>query len=556
MNPRNFTLMAVVALAAAGGGYWLGKPAASPHHQTTATQGERVVDYYQSPMHPWIVSDEPGRCTICGMELVAVYVGESGAAMGETVQLSESSASVIGVATAPVQKRELQRRLRVNGIFEIDHTRHRVLSARVPGRIEELFVDQVGIHVDADEPLVTLYSPSMLTAQRIYVERRVAGPGAFSASQVAEARERLLDLGATAADLDRLDETRQPDATVTLRAPFAGTVTSRGDRAYIGQYVEESDTLFEIGDLASLWFVFNAYETDLTHLAIGQSVTIASPGSHHAATVAPIAFIDPNLNPMTQTARARVVIPNADHQWRHMQTASAEVQLSLGEHLTVPRSAVLFTRDEPLVFVEVASQTYQPRSLTLGVAGDHAYAVVDGLQAGERVVSRAALMIEGQAQLMAPPKSMDSDSHGMAMSHDITTDIAKLSPFVIATAHAAEALAADDLNAYIESLPALHEAWGDYVEQTPDAPGGPLDELVNQLTDGPTIKDARDAFEPFSTAVADLTKQAGLHESGAVHIFQCPMSPVLGKGRWVQIGDQLRNPFFGSGMLSCGSPIK
>ena len=110
------------------------------------------------------------------MELVAVYVGESGAAMGETVQLSESSASVIGVATAPVQKRELQRRLRVNGIFEIDHTRHRVLSARVPGRIEELFVDQVGIHVDADEPLVTLYSPSMLTAQRIYVERRVAGP--------------------------------------------------------------------------------------------------------------------------------------------------------------------------------------------------------------------------------------------------------------------------------------------------------------------------------------------------------------------------------------------
>ncbi len=527
-------------------------------HDPAGQSGERVVDYYQSPMHPWIVSDEPGRCTICGMALVPVYVGQAAlTASGEDiVQLSAASAGVIGVATTVAHEAELHRTLRVNGAFEIDHTRHRVLSARVPGRIEELQVDQVGIPVKAGDILAALYSPEMLTAQRIYVERRVAGPGAFSTSQVAEARERLLDLGATPEDMRRLEETHQPKAEVTLRAPFDGIVVSRGDRAYTGAYVEESDTLFEIGDMSAMWFVFDVYETDLDVIRVGQPVTIASPGSTENPVIAPVSFIDPNMNPITRTAQARVVVQNRDGRWRHRQSATAEISIALGEHLTVPRSSVLFTRQEPVVFVAVADQTYRPARVTLGPVGDDAYAISTGLDAGDRVVSQAALMIEGQAQLSAPPTHSDSDHDMMAMQHPVEDDVAALQPFVLAVADAAEALAADQLTAYVEALPPLHENWQAYVAQTPDACDGPLDQLVNALSDGPTLTDARDAFEPFSTAVADLARQAGLHHNGVVNIFQCPMSPILGKGRWVQRGEDLRNPFFGSEMLTCGSPIQ
>lgn len=557
MNSRSLSVLLPVALIAAGVGYWLGSPKSDHTHSSTETaNADRKIKYYQSPMHPWITSETPGRCTICGMELVPVYEGESGFASESTVRLGSNTAGVIGVQTAKVEPQELTRTLRVNGVFEIDHTRHRVLSARVPGRIEHLYVDQVGMAVEAGEPLATLYSPEMLTAQRVYTERSIAGLGAYSSSELAEARERLLDLGATADDLERLESTRELDATVTVRAPFAGTVVQRGERAFIGSYVEESDTLFELGQLSPLWFVFDAYEPDLDILDEGQVLSIFPANVGAEPQISRISFIDPNLDPMTRTARVRAVVTNPEKRWRHQQTAAAEITIRLGSHLAVPRSAVLFTRDQPLVFVEVADNTYQPRTIELGPTGDLAYAVQSGLAADDRVVTEAALILEGQAQLSNPFNVMEPMSHGMGDEViDSAADIAALQPLVLAVADAAAALANDNLAAYGESLPAVLAQWSAYADETPDAVGGPLEKMINALTAGSTLKEAREPFEPFSTAVADLARQAGLHDAGVVHIFQCPMTPVLGKGRWVQRTDDLRNPFFGSAMLTCGAPI-
>lgn len=551
-------LLAAVALIAAGLGYWWGRPNVtdeSGNPSSPAAREGRSIKFYQSPMHPWIVSDEPGRCTICGMAMVPVYEGEAGfsGTGAEVVQLGSASAAVIGVATSVAHESTLYRTLRVNGTFEMNHTRHRVLSARVSGRIETLHINHVGMRVETGDPLVSLYSPEMLTAQRIYVERRVAGPGAFAASQVAEARERLLDLGITPEDLSRLEETHEPVASVTLLAPFDGIVVRRGDRAYTGAYVQEADMLFEIGDMSSLWFVFDVYETDLGEVRPGLPVTITPASPAQSSVVAPVSFIDPNIDPITRTAPARVVVPNRDGRWHHRQTATAELTLSLGEHLSVPRSAVLFTRQEPVVFVAVADQTYQPTTVTLGPRGDDAYAITSGLKAGDRVVSQAALILEGQAQLTAPPSPSAPNQATMMAMQD--ADIDTLRPFVLAVADAAETLSADSLASYVEALPQVHEQWSNYVAQTPDARDGPLDQMVNALNDGPTLTDARESFEPFSTAVADLATQAGLHHSGEVSVFQCPMSPVLGTGRWVQRGTELRNPFFGADMLTCGSPV-
>lgn len=547
------TLISVAVLAGAIG-FWLGRDGgADSSNPGDPSSTGRMVKFYQSPMHPWIVSETPGRCTICGMELVPVYEGEAGFGMGETVQLNDSTSSVVGVRTAEAQMQDLNRTLRVNGVFEVDHTRHRVMSARVPGRIEQLYVDQVGIEVKADEPLATLYSPEMLSAQRVYLERLVAGPGAVSSSQLAEARERLLDLGATEEDITRLEETREPIATVTVRAPFAGTVIRRGDRAFAGAYVEEADTLFELGDLNRMWFVFDAYEADLSVIERGQTVTIFPSLPAEDPVYAPISFIDPNLDRMKRTAGVRVVVPNPVGRWHHQQTARAEVNVRLGNHLTVPRSAVLFTRRDPIVFEQVDRQTYRPRSVVLGAVGDEGYAIRSGLAEGARVVTEAALLLEGQAQLNSPVNLMEEPE--MADMSDAFTDIAALEPLVLAAADAAAALANDDLRAFAAELPELQARWTEYRTQTPDAVDGPLDEMVSKLVAGPNITAAREPFEPFSTAVADLARQAGLHRMGKINIFQCPMTPVLGTGRWVQRDADLRNPFFGASMLTCGSPV-
>ncbi len=546
------SLVLVAAVAATAGWFTALRlhPAAASTSDSTHTAA-RKIKFYQSPMHPWIKSDKPGKCTICGMTLVPVYEGESGIATDSgLVSLSSASGSVLGVQTSEIRHAALTRTLRVTGVLDDDETLHRILAARVPGRVEKLFVNQLGAEVAADQPLVTLYSPEVLNASRLYIERLKAGPNAFPASEVAEARERLLMLGLTLDDVTRIETNRVPEATLTVRAPMAGTVVARA--AYEGQYVQPDTTLFEIGDLSHLWFLFDAYEADLPFLHLSQTVEVASPSRPGETVSAPIAFIDPNLNPATRTARIRVVIPNADRRFLHRQTASGRVSIETPDALLVPRSAVLFTQAAPLVYVDKTGGAYEPRTVKLGRVGDDTYEVLSGLTTGEKVVTQGALLLDGQAQLAHSANSATA----VPPASEKATDMGKMpmlpQPLVLTAADASAALAADDLPAYAKLLPALTAA-----VHTAGAAHETLMPLAEKLVPGPDLKTARDAFEPFSTAVADLVRaQPADTREPALKIFECPMAPTLGKARWLQRDTPMRNPFFGSEMPDCGKELK
>jgi len=546
MKPSSLLTFALVAALAGTAGWFTARHAGPATAVASEAAGSaRKIKFYQSPMHPWIKSDKPGKCTICGMTLVPVYEGESGIPTDAgLVPLSAASASVIGVQTAEIRRAPLTRTLRVTGVLDDDETLHRILTARVPGRVEKLFVNQLGAEVAAGEPLITLYSPEVLNASRLYIERLKAGPNAFPATEVAEARERLLMLGLTHDDVARIEKNRVPEATLTVRAPMAGTVVARA--AYEGQYVQPDTTLFEIGDLSHLWFLFDAYEPDLPFLHVGQTVEVSVPSRPGETISAPITFIDPNLNEMTRTARIRVVIPNADRRLLHRQTASGRVLINTPDLLLVPRNAVLFTQGAPVVYIDKAAGAYEPRTLKLGRAGDDSYEVLSGLNAGEKVVTQGALLLDGQAQL----------AHSASPEKPTLTPMAATPPalpsaLVLATADAAAALAADDLPAYAKLLPALTAA-----VHTSGPAHDTLMPLAQKLVPGPDLKTARAGFEPFSTTISDLVRAQPVDQREGLKIFECPMSPVLGKGRWLQHDATLRNPFFGSAMLDCGTELK
>ena len=547
MKPSSVITLVLVAALAASAGWFTARHSApvmaSTHEPASAA---RKIKFYQSPMHPWIKSDKPGKCTICGMTLVPVYEGEAGIATDSgLVSLSSASASVVGVQTSEIRRAPLTRTLRVTGVLDDDETLHRILTARVPGRVEKLFVNQLGAEVAAGEPLVTLYSPEVLTASRLYIERLKAGPNAFPASEVAEARERLLMLGLIEDDVTRIEKTRVPEATLTRRAPMAGTVVVR--TAYEGQYVQPDTTLLEIGDLSHLWFIFDAYEPDLPFLHLGQTVEISVPSRPGEVVSAPIAFIDPNINEMTRTARVRVVVPNTGRLLLHRQTASGRVVIETPDLLLVPRGAVLHTQASPVVYVDKTGGAYEPRTVTLGRIGDDTYEVLSGLNAGDKVVTQGALLLDSQAQLAhsASPETTPP-------APVVTSKTPALpSALLLAAADAAAALATDDLPAYAKLLPTLTAA-----VHASGPPHDTLMPLAAKLVPAPDLKTARSAFEPFSTAVVDLVRAqpAEKRETG-IKIFQCPMSPVLGKARWLQRESTLRNPFFGSQMPDCGEPL-
>ncbi|HWA08753.1 MAG TPA: efflux RND transporter periplasmic adaptor subunit [Opitutaceae bacterium] len=359
---------------------------------------------YQCPMHPWIHSDHPGKCTICGMSLVAM---DPAGSVASTVTLRPDQVASLGVATTPVGRGPLVRTLRVNGQIDDDDTRHRILAARIPGRVDQLFVNAVGAEVVAGAPLATIYSPDVLTAERVFVERLKAGEAAFPAADRAAARERLFELGLTEPEIHALETTQQPSATLTVRAPLAGTVVSKS--VYEGQYVTASDRLFEIADFSSMWFLFDAYEQDIPWLSVGQSVEVTTGAVPGETIRAPIAFIDPNFDEGTRTTKVRVVIPNPHfnlegehHRLPHRVPAEGKVKIETAAVLLAPRSAVLDAGDGPVAYVDHGDRTYEQRRLRLGRRGDDQVEVLAGLQEGERVVTQGALLIDAQARL-APP---------------------------------------------------------------------------------------------------------------------------------------------------------
>jgi Cu(I)/Ag(I) efflux system membrane fusion protein len=487
-------------------------------------------------MHPWIKANTPAKCTICGMDLVAVQPGDAVVPTG-TVALSPSIVTTLGVETDVVALRPLARTLRVLGTIEDDDTRHRLITAWVEGRVEKLHANVVGVNVTAGAPLLEIYSPELQIAQREFVQ--LARAGELAATALPAARARLRKLGLGDPQLDELLRTGEPGLVTTVAAPTGGTIVKKD--VYEGQWVKGGDKLLELADFSQMWFVFEVYEPDLAWLRTGQTVSISLRSLPGEVITAPIAFIDPNFNATTLTTKARAVLANphlaADgtrHPLFHRVTAEGRVALDAPTVLTAPRSAVLDTGSGPVAYVEASTGRYETRALKLGRRGDTLVEVLAGLRAGEKVVTHGALLVDAQAQLAR--EAADTVLAGSTAP----AGSEQLSSLANAAADAAAALAADNFPAYQTAFPRLIAASAAF----PTLP---------RLEVGDALKAARRSFEPWSTAVADLLRPHGA--TLGVHVFQCPMAPVLGKGRWVQRDAALRNPFFGAAMASCGNEL-
>jgi Cu(I)/Ag(I) efflux system membrane fusion protein len=527
------------------------------HHSATANGTEPKIKFYQCSMDPQIISDKPSKCTICGMNLAPIYEDSGTESQNiDTTKLSESISSVIGVASAPARVDSLRRTLRIAGVISNDETQQRILSARVPGRIEKLHINQVGVEVVHNQPLAVIYSPDVLTAQRLYLENfRLGKTGvkAISISEIATSREKLLALGLADEDIKHLEETDKPDSMLILRAPFDGTVVTR--KVYEGQYVNVNDELFEIGDFSSLWFIFDAYERDLPLLKLNQPVTVIFASLPGENVTAPITFIDPNLNETTRTARIRVVLNNPQRRILHRQTANGMVHIETEPALLIPRSAVLYTHEKPAAYVDLGGGAYQFRQLELGKTGDSDVEILGGIEEGEKVVTQAALLIDSQSQLShfaTVKEETEKPTEQESPLSKLTEPVILPEHFVRTMISVTSALSSDNLAEYQKILPDLLEAFHQLPQEVHDI----LTPFAKKLVSGKNLKEARQPFEPFSNIVADIVRK----QPAAVRqakIFQCPMSPVLGTARWIQDNNvETRNPFFGSEMLNCGVELQ
>ena len=382
----------IVALLAALFGWCAAVLVRHPAQGTTA--GGRKVLLYQSPMHPWVKSNRPGKCTVCGMELVPIYEGGRPVNTGvsDVVMLPEGSANAVGIQIAEVTRKKLVRTLRVAGMIGEDESRHGVISAPVEGRLDGLAMSCDGQQITRRQPLATIFSRTLLNAAHEYLAAVKQG-----GSEVDAAKMRLMRYGLVWEQIAAIPTRQEDDSYFGILAPLSGTIV----KSYVseGQYVKEGDKLFEIADFTRMWFMFTAYERDLPSIRVGQVVEVKTPSLPGETLKARVGFISPNLDEATRSARVRVVLENPERRIKNNTFAEGMLEADAPEVLAIPRTAVLWPGTQPRVYIEKEPSCYVRRMVKLGRAGDEDWEVLDGLKEGERVVRTGSLLVDSQAQL-------------------------------------------------------------------------------------------------------------------------------------------------------------
>ena len=279
-------------------------------------------------------SDDPNsRCPVCGMKRESVGVELDGPTGDDEIGLSERAQRLAALATEPVERRLLSKHIRAVGKIGYDETRHKMVSAWISGRIDQLFADFTGMVVSQGDHLVKIYSPELLSAQEEYLQARRAlaatggnglGPSRRGAEQLAQSARRKLELlGITDVQIEAIESSGTPQTHLVVHAPLGGTIV--GKRAMEGMYVKTGDPLYEIADLTRVWLLLDVYEADLLWVQPFQEVRVtaeALPGEQFRGQ---LAFVDPVVDETTRTIRVRVNIDNPKRRLKPEMFVTAEV---------------------------------------------------------------------------------------------------------------------------------------------------------------------------------------------------------------------------------------
>lgn len=324
-----------------------------------------------------------------------------------TVQISPERQQLIGVRFGTVERRTLQKVTRTAGRIDYDEKRIGTVAPKISGWIEDLYVDFTGQFLRQGEPLLTIYSPELVSTQEEYLLALKARLD-WSKSPFAEvsesgkllaesARRRLKLWDISDAQIETLEKTREPMKTLTLYSPFTGYVLKK--MITRGQFVEAGMALYTIADLSVVWLIADIYEYELPSIRLGQKAAIEMaiyPGEKFTGK---LIYIYPYLDPQTRTAKVRFELANPHDKLKPEMFANVEISVLLGDRLAIPEGAVIDTGVRKVVIVDRGSGYFEPREVKLGAKAGEIFEVIDGLKAGERVVTSANFLIDSESKL-------------------------------------------------------------------------------------------------------------------------------------------------------------
>jgi Cu(I)/Ag(I) efflux system membrane fusion protein len=322
------------------------------------------------------------------------------------VQISPERQQLIGVKIGTVEMRPLEKIIRTVGRVDYDERKVVTVSPKIGGWIEDLYVDFTGRYVRQGEPLLTIYSPELVSTQEEYLialrarKDLVKSPFAevaASGNSLAESARRRLKLWDISDDqIKALEESGQAKKTLTLYSPFSGFVLEK--MAYKGMSLMPGMALFKLADLSTVWLYADIYEYELPFVRVGQQATIQLSYLSGETFSGKAIYIYPSLDPNTRTAKVRFEFPNPDGKLKPEMFANVEIKVHLGTKLVVPEGAIIDTGLRQIAIVDKGNGYFEPREVKVGAKVDNYYEILKGLKAGERVVTSANFLVDSESR--------------------------------------------------------------------------------------------------------------------------------------------------------------
>jgi len=382
----------------------------------TAPKAEGKI-LYHCPMHPNYISDKPGTCPICNMDLVRIKKEEPPPSGVEveghaSIILNPQRRQLIGVQVETARKKSVSKTIRAVGRVGYNEKAQSSVNLKFGGWVEELFVKAVGDPVRKGDPLFTVYSPELLEAQQNYLLARETNlaQGEKSSSPVRalaeeaqrSARERLLLWDFTTDQVRQIETKGRALKQVTVYSKVDGIVTARN--IVLGKYTEPGRDLYEIADLSTVWMYADIYEYEIPLVKVGQKARIqvsSMPGEEFQGTVS---YIYPYLNDQTRTVRVRMEFPNPKGELKPGMYSTVMLDSDLGEQLIVDESAILFAGTRNIAFIDKGEGILEPREVTVGQRVEGFAIILKGISEGEKVVTSGNFLVDSESRLKAALK--------------------------------------------------------------------------------------------------------------------------------------------------------
>ncbi|MEH6746550.1 MAG: efflux RND transporter periplasmic adaptor subunit [Maribacter arcticus] len=534
----------------------------------THDHSSEIQEVWTCSMHPQIMQPEPGNCPICGMNLIPLEIGGEGLAMNE-IKMTKNAMSLANIQTSIVGSNMSSERdgiISLSGKIATNEENNSVQASYFDGRIEHLNVNYKGQKVNNGQLLATIYSPNLVAAQQELITAaslKESQPALYQA-----VRNKLKNWKLSDTQIDAIESSDKVRDNFPVYATINGTVSEVMARE--GDYVKQGQPILKVSNLNSVWADFDAYENQISNLKEGQKIKVEANAYSNKEFDATITFIDPMLNNATRTVTVRATIKNNDNLFKPGMFVTGKVQgtKTQSEMLSVPASAVMWTGERSLVYVKTNPNepVFEMREVSIHNRNGENYTISSGVQTGEEIVTNGIFTVDAAAQLQGKKSMMNKakeDATEMPKSQMrlkfserftnnfnnvikpylkmkdafVATDAKQVSAFAKMTSKAMKSADTKDLGKMEQS----------HINKTID--------MLDAIGNSDNIKNQRAHFVILNenlVAIAMNIKGA----NPLLYVQKCPMANNNKGAIWLSTEKNIKNPYYGDDMLTCGSVIE